>query len=95
MEKFVPVMLVAALIERVVESLKPTYAKLPFAADVTVPLSLVVGILVCALSGVDLFGLAGVPLSVPYAGSILTGMILAGGSAVVNAVVEALKSIRG
>ena len=42
--------------------------------------AVVIGILVCASAGADVFPLLGVPLAVPYLGAGLTGILVSRGS---------------
>ena len=79
--------LVSFLVESIIQTIKPVYSKdKGFNRDAV--FALVVSIFVCALASVDLFQKAGLPLSLPYAGSVLTGIIASRGSSLVHDVMK-------
>jgi hypothetical protein len=53
----------------------------------------VLGVLLCLAYGADLLALLGYPASVPYVGSVLTGLLISRGSNVFNDLVSRLNVI--
>lgn len=80
---FTHLALVALLVEAIIQTLKPVYDKEKgFNRDAI--FSLLVGIAICLLTGVDFFAELGLPIGVPYVGAALTGVIASRGSNVVH-----------
>ena len=84
MEMFTTVVIMAVLVQAIIEGIKGALSKWDW-------ISLGLGAVVCALGGVDLFKLMGVPLQVPYVGAILTGLIVGRGAAAVYDIWRVLK----
>lgn len=57
-------------------------------------IALVVGVLVCAGTGADVFVTVGVPMVVPVVGSVLTGIIAARGATIFNDLFGLIKNTR-
>ena len=74
--------IIAVLVEAIWENVKRLYSAEGF--NKSIAGSLGVSILVCTTTGADLFPLVGMPLVVPFLGSILTGIITARGANFVN-----------
>jgi hypothetical protein len=74
--------IIAVLVEGIWENIKRLYSAEGF--DKSVAGSLGVSILVCVATGADLFVIIGLPLAVPFLGSVLTGIITARGANFVN-----------
>jgi len=74
--------IVAVLVEAIWENIKRVYSENKI--DTSVIGSLGVSVLVCVSTGADLFPLVGMPLAVPFLGSVLTGIITARGANFVN-----------
>ena len=74
--------IIAVLVEAIWENVKRLYSAEGF--DKSVAGSLGVSILVCVATGADLFVIIGLPLVVPFLGSVLTGIITARGANFVN-----------
>ena len=74
--------IIAVLVEAIWENVKRLYSAEGF--DKSVAGSLGVSILVCVATGADLFVIIGLPLAVPFLGSVLTGIITARGANFVN-----------
>ena len=70
---------VAFLIEALIQTIKPIYDK-EKGWNKDVILALIIGILICMLTSTDVFSKVGLPISVPFVGTILTGMIASRGS---------------
>ena len=74
--------LLAALIESVVTTIK--WAVEGGFKEWPRIVALVLGVIVTPLSGLDLFANAGIPLGLPYIGSVLTGLIVSRGANVIT-----------
>ena len=74
--------IIAVLVEAIWENVKRVYSSNK--VDPNVVGSLGVSILICLATGADLFPLVGMPLAVPFLGSVLTGIITARGANFVN-----------
>lgn len=75
------VVILAVMVEAIWENIKRAYTD---SIQPSVVGSLVISILVCVLTGVDVFELIGLPIHVAFVGSILTGVIAARGANFVN-----------
>lgn len=80
----------AILIEAVWENLKMVWKKGKFSVDKIG--ALVVSILICVLVGIDIFNKLGLTMSVPYVGSVLTGILMSRGA---NFVHDLFNKIKG
>jgi len=56
--------------------------------------TLILGIGICVLAGIDLFSNVGITLAVPYVGQILTGIITSRGSNFTHDLISALYELR-
>ncbi len=83
--------LVAFLIESLIQTFKPLYDK-DKGWNKDALLALFVGIVLCVATKVDLFVAVGLPISVPYVGATLTGVLASRGS---NFVHDILKFVEG
>ena len=72
---------IAVLVEAIWENIKRAYTD---CLQVSVIGSLVISIVVCVLTGVDVFEIIGLPIKVAFVGSIFTGVIAARGANFVN-----------
>lgn len=82
MNAFSQLVIIAVLVEAIWENVKRVYSESKI--DTSVMGSLAVSILVCVCTRADLFPLVNMPLTVPFLGSILTGVITARGANFVN-----------
>ena len=73
--------IIAVLVEAIWENIKRAYTD---SLQVSVIGSLVISIVVCVLTGVDVFEIIGLPIKVTFVGSIFTGVIAARGANFVN-----------
>lgn len=80
----------AALVESVWETGKMTYQKGKVSADRVG--ALVVGVGVAVAGGLDACAAVGIPMAVPYLGSVLTGVLISRGA---NFVHDALGAMQG
>lgn len=85
--------IIAVLVEAIWENIKRVYSENK--VDTSVIGSLGVSILVCVSTGADLFPLVGMPLAVPFLGSVLTGIITARGANFVNDLFTRLNGSKG
>ena len=80
------------LIESIVQNLKPFWDKeKAWSWDALV--ALIVGLIVCIAGGIDIFSGLGVPLAVPFLGSVLTGVIAMRGSSLAHSLWELLGAL--
>ncbi len=80
---FTQLALVAFLVEAIIQTIKPVYdPEKGWNRDAL--LALAGGIVLCVLTGVDLFKQLGLPIPIPYVGPMLTGIIASRGSNVVH-----------
>jgi hypothetical protein len=75
------VIILAVMVEAIWENIKRAYTD---SLQVSVIGSLVISIVVCVLTGVDVFEIIGLPIKVAFVGSIFTGVIAARGANFVN-----------
>ena len=82
MNAFSQLVIIAVLVEAIWENIKRVYSDSK--VDTSVIGSLGVSIVVCVSTGADIFPLVGMPLVVPFLGSVLTGIVTARGANFVN-----------
>lgn len=76
--KWYAMIFLAIVIEAVITYAKTLFVEKKFQWQIAIAMVLGIG---CALAfGVDLFAIAGIPSAVPYAGQVLTGVLLSRGS---------------
>ena len=83
--------LVAFLIESLVQTFKPLHDK-DTGWNKDAVIALIVGILVCVVTNVDLFNAVGLPIAVPYVGAALTGILASRGSNFVHDIFKFIES---
>lgn len=69
----------AFLVEALLQTIKPLYDKTK-GWNRSALLSIGIGVLVCLLTGADLFKQVGLPIMLPFVGPVLTGIIASRGS---------------
>ena len=94
---FTQILIIAILIESVIETLKPIWDKSKRTNIAEFYVALGLGVLVAVLGGFDIFLAAGVPLMFlmflgPWAGIFFTGLILGRGSTVVHGLIKAIQA---
>lgn len=52
------------------------------------------GVGLCLLAGIDVFPVAGIPLAVPYVGSVLTGFLVVGGGKSIHDILGLVDTFR-
>lgn len=80
---FAQLAVVAFFVESLVQTFKPLHDR-ERGFNLNVILALAVGILVCVLTGTDIFKQVGLTISVPIVGPVLTGIIASRGSNVAH-----------
>lgn len=88
--EFTQVILIAILIEAIWENIKMIWQNGKFSVDKIG--SLVMSILVCVLVNIDMFSLMNLNISVPFVGSVLTGILVSRGA---NFVHDLINKING
>ena len=78
MKEFLAIFLLAIIVEGIVEWLKTIFKSGKF--NLKTFIALLVGIVVCVGTKIDLFFILGVPIFWPYVGSALTGILISRGS---------------
>lgn len=86
---YAQLVIAAILVEAVWENLKMIWKEGKF--NVNMIGSLVLGILICSLAGLDIFSIIGIGLNLPVLGCILTGIIVSRGANFVNDIFSKLK----
>lgn len=87
-------LLVALLIEAIVTNIKPIYDKTK-GWQIDIILTLILSIVICVLVRIDLFALVGIPMILPYVGSVLTGIIVSRGANAVHDLIASLEVLMG
>lgn len=87
--EFAQLVIVAILVEAIWENCKMIWKKGKF--SISMIGALVVSILVCALTGVDIFPIVGLNIAIPFVGSVLTGIVVSRGANFVNELFTKLK----
>lgn len=80
--EFTKLILTAILVEAIWENCKMIWQEGKF--NVNMVGSLILGILICVFSGLDLFMITGINLNLPVLGCVFTGIIIARGANFVN-----------
>lgn len=92
MEMMLQLVIVALLVESVWESAKMVWQSGKFSVNVLG--ALLLGVAVCTLAHIDLFGLVGITMGVPLVGEILTGILVSRGSNFVHDLLAKLNESR-
>lgn len=89
MEGALQLVVVAILVEAIWENIKMIYQN----GKVSISMigSLVISILLCTISNVDIFPIVGISISIPIIGSVLTGIIVSRGANFVSDLFTKLK----
>ena len=80
--EYAQLIIVAILIEAIWENLKMIWQDKKF--NVSMLGVLILSVIVCLLTRIDIFPIVGISMIIPYVGSILTGIIVARGANFVN-----------
>lgn len=87
--EYAALVIVAILVEAIWENIKMVFPNKKF--SISMLGSLLVSILICVLTKVDIFPVVGLSISIPVIGSILTGIIVSRGANFVNDLFTKLK----
>ena len=87
--EYAALVIVAILVEAIWENIKMVFPNKKF--SISMLGSLLVSILICVLTKVDIFPVVGLSISIPVIGSILTGIIVSRGANFVNDLCRKLK----
>ena len=87
--EYASLVIVAILVEAIWENIKMVFPNKKF--SISMLGSLLVSILICVLTKVDIFPVVGLSISIPVIGSILTGIIVSRGANFVNDLFTKLK----
>lgn len=87
--EFAQLVIVAILVEAIWENCKMIWQKGKF--SISMIGALVVSILVCVLTGADIFPIVGLNIAVPFVGSVLTGIVVSRGANFVSELFTKLK----
>lgn len=86
---FAQLVIVAILVEAIWENCKMIWQKGKF--SISMLGSLIVSILICVLTGVDIFPIVGLSITIPFVGSVLTGIVVSRGANFVSELFAKLK----
>lgn len=86
---FAQLVIVAILVEAIWENCKMIWQKGKF--SISMLGSLIVSVLICILTGVDIFPIVGLSIAVPIVGSVLTGIVVSRGANFVSELFAKLK----
>ena len=89
---FMQLIIVAILVEAIWENIKMVYQEGKL--SISRIGSLVISIIICAIAKVDIFPVVGVSMSIPFIGSILTGIVVSRGANFVNDLFSKLKGVK-
>lgn len=87
--EFAQLVIVAILVEAIWENCKMIWQKGKF--SISMLGALIVSILVCVLTKADIFPIVGLAISVPFVGSVLTGIVVSRGANFVSELFAKLK----
>lgn len=87
--EYAALVIVAILVEAIWENIKMVFPNKKF--SISMLGSLLVSILICVLTKVDIFPVVGLTISIPVIGNILTGIIVSRGANFVNDLFTKLK----
>lgn len=89
---FMQLIIVAILVEAIWENIKMVYQEGKL--SISRIGSLVISIIICVIANVDIFPVVGVSMSIPFIGSILTGIVVSRGANFVNDLFSKLKEVK-
>lgn len=89
---FMQLVIVAILVEAIWENIKMVYQEGKL--SISRIGSLVISIIICVIANVDIFPVVGVSMSIPFIGSILTGIVVSRGANFVNDLFSKLKGVK-
>ena len=90
--EFAKLLVIAATLEAVWETCKMFWQEGKLSVDRVG--SAVLGVFLCIAAGVDFFEMVQIPLSVKYAGMVLSGLLISRGANFIHDVLETLDGLR-
>jgi len=88
----IQLIIVAILVEAIWENIKMIWENGKASIDRIG--ALVIGILVCVLTSVDIFPIVNIPIAIPIVGSVLTGIIVSRGANFVHDLLEKINAYK-
>ncbi len=88
------VLVVGGVVWSLVESVKPIWDKTKRENIGDKVAALIFGVGICVAAPVDLFPAIGIPLAVPFVGSVLTGVLMVGGAKAAHDLVGLVNAAR-
>lgn len=89
---FMQLIIVAILVEAIWENIKMVYQEDKLSKSMIG--SLVISVLICVVANIDIFPVVGVSMSIPFIGSILTGIVVSRGANFVDDLFSKLKEVK-
>lgn len=89
---FLSVVIVALVGEAIWETIKMTWQHGKVNIDRIG--ALIVGLIIAIAAGIDIMDIIGVPMKIPYVGTVLTGVLISRGANFVHDILETVSSVR-
>lgn len=89
---FLSVVIVALVGEAIWETIKMTWQHGKVNIDRIG--ALIVGLIIAIAAGIDIMDIIGVPMRIPYVGTVLTGVLISRGANFVHDILETVSSVR-
>ena len=87
------IMALATILWVFIDWIKPAYAQIKYSRYITIGISVVCGMLQAFMFKLDLLTAIGVVENATIWGTIYAGLVISGGSALVNKILDAIKNI--
>ena len=71
------------------------YAYIDEKVNLKVVIAIIVSVVLCVASGVDIFELIGIEMMIPHIGEIITGVLVSNGASSVQNLIEKITEIKG
>jgi len=91
MNSFALILILCILLEAVINTVKLIYDTTTREVNVPLIISILLSVTVAVFLPVDLFELVDLPFSIPYIGSVLTGIVISRGTKVVHELLAKLE----
>lgn len=89
---FLSVVIVALVGEAIWETIKMTWQHGKVNIDRIG--ALIVGLIIAIAAGIDIMDIIGIPMRIPYVGTVLTGVLISRGANFVHDILETVSSVR-
>lgn len=83
---------IAFLVETLLQTIKPIYDK-EKGWQIDQVAAIIIGILICVGTDIDVFKLVDIPMHIPYLGPVLTGIIVSRGSNIMHDIIKYLQGL--